>query len=119
MNNEEKQFENFTSQIKFDDTIDPSHRNRLEQNLLSALAKQNKKQLTTWRTIINSKITRLTAAAAIIIIAGVSFLAIRNQPSEQINVSDSLTTAKSPIQMMTAMSLSIAWMRSSRLAIPS
>ena len=41
MNDNEKQFEDFVSDIKFDDTPDPDHRDRLEQNLLSAMAKQD------------------------------------------------------------------------------
>jgi len=40
MNDSEKQFENFVRGIKFDDTPDPEHRDKLEQDLLAALAKQ-------------------------------------------------------------------------------
>ncbi len=40
MNDNEKEFENFVSNIKFDDTPDPKHRDRLEKDLLVVLAKQ-------------------------------------------------------------------------------
>ncbi len=40
MNDNERQFENFVSNIKFDETPDPSHRDKLEQDLLHVLAKQ-------------------------------------------------------------------------------
>ncbi|MFH1882212.1 MAG: hypothetical protein ABIL62_05825 [Planctomycetota bacterium] len=40
MNNDERQFEDFVSNIKFDDTPDSDHRNKLEQDLLVVLAKQ-------------------------------------------------------------------------------
>ncbi|MHC4632763.1 MAG: hypothetical protein ACYS9C_16070, partial [Planctomycetota bacterium] len=66
----EKQFENFVSNINFDDTPDPGHRNKLEQNLLRALAKQTRRKdspLKIWRTIMKSRMTKLTAAAVIII----------------------------------------------------
>ena len=40
MNDNEKEFEKFVRGIKFDDTPDPEHRNKLEQDLLAALGKQ-------------------------------------------------------------------------------
>ena len=39
MNDNEKQFKDFVRQIKLDDTPDPDHRDKLEQDLLTALAK--------------------------------------------------------------------------------
>ena len=69
MNDNNKQFENFVRQIKFDDTPDASHRDRLEQDLLAALAKQTPQQIKVWRTIMKSRITKLAAAAVIIMIA--------------------------------------------------
>jgi len=41
MNDDEKQFKDFVSNIKLDDTPDHNHRNKLEQDLLTALAKQD------------------------------------------------------------------------------
>ena len=72
MNENEKQFENFVRGIKFDDSPDPSHRDKLEQDLLTALAKQTRrkeKPFEIWRTIMNSRITKLAVAAAVILIA--------------------------------------------------
>ncbi len=40
MNDNERQFEDFVSNIKFDETPDPSHRDKLEEDLLHVLAKQ-------------------------------------------------------------------------------
>jgi len=40
MNDNERQFEDFVSNIKFDDTPDPSHLDKLEDDLLHVLAKQ-------------------------------------------------------------------------------
>jgi outer membrane lipoprotein-sorting protein len=70
MNDDERQFEDFVSNIKFDDTPDLSHRDKLEQDLLDALTKQPRQQertLKIWRTIIKSRITKLAAAAMIVI----------------------------------------------------
>jgi hypothetical protein len=39
MNDDERQFEDFVRNIKLDDTPDPIHRNKLEQDLLTALTK--------------------------------------------------------------------------------
>ncbi len=71
MNDNEKQFEDFVRKIKFDDTPDPNHRDKLEQDLLAALAKRPRRKespLTIWRTIMKSSITKLATAAAVILI---------------------------------------------------
>lgn len=71
MNDNEKQFENFVRQIKFDDQPDLKHRNQLEQDLLAAMAKQSRrieKPLIIWRTIMKTRIAKFTAAAAVIIL---------------------------------------------------
>lgn len=67
MNDNEKQFEDFVSSINFNDTPDPNHRAQLEQNLLNAFAKKPARQTTLWRKIMKTKITKLAAAAVIII----------------------------------------------------
>lgn len=71
MTDDERQFEDFIRDIKFDESPDPTHRDRLEQNLLSSLSRQSPRQIEFWRTIMKAKITRLAAAAVIII--GVTF----------------------------------------------
>ncbi len=70
MNDNEKQFEDFVRVVKFDDTPNPEHRNQLEQDLLAALTKQSRQKDTLvqiWRTIIESGIAKLAAAAVIVI----------------------------------------------------
>jgi len=76
MNDNEKQFEDFVSNIKFDDTPDLKHRDRLEQNLLCAMAKQSR-PIKIWRIIMKSQITKL-AAAAVIVLAVVLSVTILN-----------------------------------------
>ncbi|MBW8040967.1 MAG: hypothetical protein FVQ85_13315 [Planctomycetes bacterium] len=66
MKNNEKQFEDFVRGIKFDDTPGPSHRNKLEQDLLGILAKQSQRQKI-WRMILKTKIAKIAIAAVIII----------------------------------------------------
>jgi len=82
MDNNEKQFEDFVSNIKFNDTPDPEHRDKLEQNLLSAMAKQPR-QIQIWRIIMKSNMTKL-ATAAVIIIAVVFFVASLNNSASTV-----------------------------------
>ena len=74
MNDNEKQFEDFVSNIKFDDTPDIDHRDKLEQNLLRVMAKQSR-QIKIRRFIMKSQITKLATAAviAIVVLGGISF----------------------------------------------
>jgi len=70
MNDNEKQFESFAGDIKFDDRPDYKHRDRLERQLLAALAgqlRQKRQALKTGRIIMKSSIIKLAAAAVIII----------------------------------------------------
>jgi anti-sigma-K factor RskA len=70
MNENEKQFSKFIRGIRFDDTPDPDHRDRLEQKLVAALTGQprHKQQLLNmWRIIMKSQITKLATAAVIIV----------------------------------------------------
>jgi len=76
MNDNERQFEDFVSNIKFDDTPDSGHRNKLEQDLLRVLTKQprhKEQSLKIWRIIMKSRITKLAMAAAVLIV-GLVFL---------------------------------------------
>jgi hypothetical protein len=66
MNDNEKQFEDFVRDIKFNDTPDPEHRDKLEQDLVAAFQKQPR-HINIWRTIMKSRITKLAAAAIILI----------------------------------------------------
>ncbi len=80
MKNNEKQFEDFVRGIKFDDTPDPSHRDKLEKDILVALSKrilQQEQSLSEiWRIIMKSRITKLATAAVIIIVLmlGINYL---------------------------------------------
>lgn len=70
MSDNEKQFENFVRGIKFDDSPDYSHRDRLEQGLLTAIQKQPRRKeqpFEIWRIIMKSRITKLATAGVIII----------------------------------------------------
>ena len=72
MIDDKKQFEKFVRGLEFDDSPDPEHRDKLEQDLLAALTKQTARQTITWRTIMKSNITKLATAAAAILIAVVA-----------------------------------------------
>ncbi|MGB2866124.1 MAG: hypothetical protein WBC05_22515, partial [Sedimentisphaerales bacterium] len=74
MNDDERQVEDFVSNINLDDTPDPNHRNKLEQDILTALGKQPRRKHI-WRMIIKSQVTKLAAAAviAIIVFGGITF----------------------------------------------
>ncbi len=71
MTDNERQFEDLIRDIEFDDVPDPTHRDKLEQSLLRTLSKQSPRQIEVWRTIMKAKITKLAAAA--VIIMGVTF----------------------------------------------
>ena len=68
MDDNERQFEDFIRDIKFNDTPDPRHRNNLEQDLLAAFQKQPRR-IKMWRIIMKNRITKLATAAAILIVA--------------------------------------------------
>jgi len=72
MTDNERQFEDFVRQIKFDDIPASSHRDRLEQSLLPILSKQSPRQIEFWGMIMKAKITKLAAAAVIILIVALS-----------------------------------------------
>jgi len=60
-----------------------------------------------WRTIIKSRITKFAAAAVIVVAVGVFI--VQRVPDEQIKNHKMPEVAKSPAEMMTAMSLNIAY----------
>jgi hypothetical protein len=72
MADNEKEFKNFVSNIKFDDTPDPDHRDQLEKDLFGVLAKQTRRKEShsnIWRITMRSPLTKLAAVAAIIVAA--------------------------------------------------
>ncbi len=68
MTDKEKRFEDFIRGIQFDDTPDPSHRDKLEKDLLDALSNRPPRQIQIWRMIMNKPITKLAVAAAVLLI---------------------------------------------------
>jgi len=86
MNDNERQFEDFVSNIKFDDIPDPDHRNKLEQDLLRVLTKQprHKQQpLKIWRIIMKTKMAK-SATAAVIIVAFVLSITFFNNSTSKV-----------------------------------
>lgn len=76
MNNDERQFEELVKKMTLDDKPDYRHRDKLQQKLLAAFAKrqwhqERQSQTGIWRTIMQSRITKFAAAAAILAIAGI------------------------------------------------
>jgi len=72
MKDDEKYFEDFISDLSFDDTPDQNHRQKLQKDLLNKLTEQPSNAHLpnhVWRTIMRTKITKLAAAAVIIIAA--------------------------------------------------
>jgi outer membrane lipoprotein-sorting protein len=84
MNDDERQFEDFVSNIKFDDAPESSHRDKLEKDLLRVLTKQPREKqqfLKIWRIIMKSQITKLATAAAIVLAVVLSVTILNNSTS--------------------------------------
>ena len=76
MDNTEKQFEKFVDDVKFDDSPSWEHRDKLEQDLLIALAKPSRRKgqsISIWRSLRKTKIAEL-ATAAVITLAVILFI---------------------------------------------
>ncbi|MBN1127137.1 MAG: hypothetical protein JXA82_19195 [Sedimentisphaerales bacterium] len=67
MNENRKTIEQLLEDIAFDDTPDYAHRDLLEQKLLLHFNATRTRQDSRWRTIMNRNITKLAAAAVILI----------------------------------------------------
>jgi hypothetical protein len=71
MRSNEKDFENFIRGIGFDDKTDYAHRDKLERDLITSFTKQSRQEsqsIKIWRIVMNSRITKLSAVAAVLII---------------------------------------------------
>ncbi len=83
------------------------------QMLLSRAAQRpltpSARQPNIWRTILKSPITKLAAAAVIIV--AISFLVVYQKPSEQSDTTTVSKVTKSSVEMMTAISLERAFRR--------
>lgn len=71
MTDDENHFKNFIASIAFDDTPEIKHRDRLEDDLLAALARQDQSKgtVSAWRMVVRSRTTKLVAA--VVIAAGI------------------------------------------------
>jgi hypothetical protein len=71
MNNHENDIRDMIDKVRLDDTPDLKHRDALEQRLLAALAgapRRPSAQTEIWRTIMRSRISKIAAAAAVLIV---------------------------------------------------
>ena len=67
MSDYEKQFESFARSVKFDDTPDIRHRDKLEQLLLENFTNRRPRQPNIWGIILRTRFSRFAAAAIITI----------------------------------------------------
>jgi len=82
---------------------------RARQTLTDKQKRRESSNARIWRAIIKSPITKLAAAAVIIMAIGL-FL-VHQGPSEPVETTKAAKVAKSPAEMMTAISLTIAYRR--------
>jgi len=87
MDDNGKQFEYFVRGINFDDNPDYNHRDKLEKDILAVLAKQTQQQ-ETWRIIMKSPITKLAAAAVIIIAVALSIIFLNKSATPAYGITD-------------------------------
>ena len=82
MTENEKHFKNFIASIEYDDTPESGHRDRLEDDLLAALAKQPRRESTmkTWRIIMNNRTIRFATAAIVLIAAALTIHHLGGSP---------------------------------------
>lgn len=76
MNDNTQDLEQVLQDIAFDDAIDPAHKELLEQKLLLNFPAAQARNSNRWRILMNSKMVRLAAAAAVLVavFAGLQFL---------------------------------------------
>jgi outer membrane lipoprotein-sorting protein len=101
MNNDEKQFEKLVRNVTLDDKPDYRHRDKLQQKLLAAFAQRQWQQgqprlVGIWRTIMQSRITKLAAAAAIVV-TGIVCLQLITGTSAYAKVAEKLRNARTVV----------------------
>ncbi len=91
----------------------PEAARRAIERVRDTLANEEKRRESTrmWRTILKSPITKLAAAAVIIVAIGLLALLVHRRPGEQADTTTVSEVTKSPVEMMTAMSLERAFRR--------
>ena len=102
----EDDFKNIVDRLNIDDKPNPVHRENLRRQMLSTFG-EGQQPKTTWQSIIKNPITKLAAAAVIIIAIGL-FLVYQG-PSEPVETTKAAKVAKSPAEMMTLASLTFAY----------
>jgi len=104
----ENDFKKIVSQLNIDNKPNDAHRQNLRRQMLSAFSKGQQPK-TTWQSIIKSPITKLAAAAVIIIAVGL-FL-VHRSPPEQTRDHSTTEVAKAPAKMLTLGSTTMAYRR--------
>lgn len=102
----EDDFKKIVSRLNIDNKPNPVHRENLRRQMLSAF-NEGQQPKSIWQSIIKSPITKLAAAAVIIIAIGL-FL-VHQGPSEPVETTKAAKVAKSPAEMMTLASLTFAY----------
>lgn len=97
--------------LKFDfDKWKEGHQSQIEQFKASVSKKSAApSQVSIWRIVAKSRLTRFSAAAVILVVAGLFF--IHDRPTRQTQDYARVEVAKSPIEMITPMSLNLAYRR--------
>ena len=94
----------------------PTVTGRAIQKVRDALIKgRQSPKVRIWRMIWKSPITRIAAAAVIIVVVG--FFAVHQGPDEQIDKRGVPHVARSPVEMLTAVSLNIAYRKGGMEAV--
>ena len=120
MNSNEKDFENIVSRLNIDDSPDDAHRRNLRRRMLSVFNEKSSRRAITFRTvaktIIKSRLAKLAAAAAVLILA-VSFLIVLLNPNKQGETVEVSQAVKSPAELTTFASLTFAYRRGGMEAV--
>jgi hypothetical protein len=84
-----------------------------EFQMLQSMSKQDSptRQPSIWRTVRHSPITKLAAAAVIIVGIGLLAVLVHRRPGEKVDTTMVSEVSKSPVEMMTAISLERAFRR--------
>ena len=116
----EDDFKKLISGLNIDNEPNTAHRKNLRRQIFLAFNQTTKKQrpsLQTWlKTSMKSKITKPAVAAAVIIIA-VGFLVVQDGPIEQAPDQTKVQIIESPIKMITALSLNLAYRQGGMAAL--
>lgn len=103
----EDDFKNIVDRLNIDDKPNDSHRENLHSQMLSAF-NEGQQPKSIWQSIIKRPITKL---AATVIIIAIGLFLVHQGPSEPVETTKAAKVAKSPAEMMTAISLTIAYRR--------